>query len=204
MGVFDAGPPAAFPAGVSVCIFGKWGWFGRFIRDACYLPLSNLVAFVLTFVTGVICGVLAFIVNHQGNFVRIYDSALATLVGFGIAIGAIAGFLAVTRRGKGNHWRSGFFVGRDGSEGITLTSHHWHEIRDLALYVVGPNDQHWTVEANPKYPTFAAKAGEPVGSFRFSQVMGVSPTPGRYRFEWSMDVSGRSSPLVLASDEKNL
>jgi hypothetical protein len=204
MGVFYEGPAMLVPSNEYNCTFGKWGWAGRATKDAPVLMKNSVPAIVLVAATTTIMGVIGFQSGaKEGDTGKVFNSVVGVVIGslIGLALLAVWSALPWVRR---KHWPMRFQVNGFGSPFIVLTSAHWHMIDHLQLEIVSPSGRQWILDANPNYPTFAAKPGDVVGQIDIGAATDHSADRGVYRFRWLMGTTDRSSPIVLAKAKRAL
>src|SRR5579872_2599917 len=198
---------ADLPRDETECLFDRWGWLLRGLRDAPRLMVSRFWA-ACVWIAAIAVVTAVFIVvpqaspfprgPHPGNLLRVALVLLGITVGTLVAV-AIVGLYGFTDRAHRTHWRSRhapYLIGSWVPE-FWLESRHWHKVINVECEISSPGgtktlervfwprpDQSWYL--GPGDRTSAVRIPHGAAS-------------GVFRFKWSTAVEGAAKPITIRS-----
>ena len=216
MSVFYSGGPHRVPYGQSECTFGRFGWWGRAVRDAPLRAVQGFWSEMFVAWVGVgVAAALAISLDHLGLLSRVLAGLIAFIPGVLSALVLLA-LWGVTPWGRRSHWAfrevggysqdpthypTGF---ASDHSGLWVESRHWHTVRNLRCIVTDPlgverSAGPWEPPPPHSGTTVVLDPGQTGGGFSYpSDFDAPWPFPGTYKVSWEMDAEDGTKPVIIS------
>lgn len=212
-GGFTTGPPTRVPEDQRECKYSQYGRYGRAWHDGWRLMVSAPAASVVVIFSVGITTTVFIVVPHADLPTKLILGVAGITTGLLIGVGLVA-LWALTRWGSRYHWRSRYGpfsqdpthypTGVAGDHGLlSLTSRHWHTVRNLRCIVTDPTGQDWSTKAWDAHDSTTHLMAPGHGAnFSYPSEFGAPwPAPGKYHARWEMDAEDRVQPVVLIREK---